>query len=309
MIPVFEIRIGTILPAEHAENAVPILAPLGFEGYELTCGDYFRTHDIADYAKKYFDLPGAKPVSALGCYDNTLADPNTIEEIERLIDHAHLFQCKTISVFAGIVPGETVEGSIPRFREVFSALCKRAADHGVEIAIENCPMGTTWQGGGMNIGYCPDAWEMLFDAVPDDCLGLEWEPCHALMQLMDPIAQLRKWIGKVKHVHGKDGTVAWDLIREHGIISGTDYAWNRTPGFGDTNWNDVCTILLQNGFRGFIDIEGYHDPVHFDDGEWSAQKRSLDYLKDCRGGRDWIEGPLYKGYQTPKALRKPGMKY
>jgi sugar phosphate isomerase/epimerase len=31
---------------------------------------------------------------------------------------------------------------------------------------------------------------------------------------------------------------------------------NRTPGFGDTNWNDVFTILLQSGYKDFVDIEG-----------------------------------------------------
>ena len=29
--------------------------------------------------------------------------------------------------------------------------------------------------------------------------------------------------------------------------------------------------------------------------------RSLTYLKDCRGGQTFIEGPAYKGFQKPKA--------
>ena len=144
---------------------------------------------------------------------------------------------------------------------------------------------------------------MMFDAVPSRALGLEWEPSHQMHQLIDPIAQLRRWAKRVHHVHGKDGTIAWDVIREHGIRGKEPWFWDRTPGFGDTNWNDVCTILMQNGYRGFISIEGYHDPVHYDDGEWSAQMRSLTYLKDCRGGQTFIEGPAYKGFQKPKASR------
>ena len=55
-----------------------------------------------------------------------------------------------------------------------------------------------------------------------------------------------------------------------------------------------------NGYQGFIDIEGYHDPVHYDTGEWSAQLRALNYLKDCRGGREYIDCAVYRGYQPPK---------
>ena len=100
------------------------------------------------------------------------------------------------------------------------------------------------------------------------------------------------------HIHGKDGTVAWDVIREHGIHTSHPYCWNRTPGFGDTNWSDIFTILLQHGFTGACDIEGYHDPVHFDDMEWTAQVTSLDYLKRCRGGIEYFYGPEeIRGYQ------------
>ena len=56
-----------------------------------------------------------------------------------------------------------------------------------------------------------------FDALPAKHIGLEWEPCHQMVSLIDPIPQLRKWVRKVFNVHGKDATVAWDVIRERGI--------------------------------------------------------------------------------------------
>ena len=105
-----------------------------------------------------------------------------------------------------------------------------------------------------------------------------------MLQLIDPIPQLRKWVKKIFHVHGKDATIAWDVIRERGVFSGEPYAWHRTPGFGDSNWADIITILRQGGYRGNIDIEGYHDPVYRGALEWTGQVRGLNYLKDCRGG-------------------------
>jgi len=36
--------------------------------------------------------------------------------------------------------------------------------------------------------------KMMFDAIPSDNLGLQWEPCHQMVSLIDPMPQLRKWV-------------------------------------------------------------------------------------------------------------------
>jgi sugar phosphate isomerase/epimerase len=131
---------------------------------------------------------------------------------------------------------------------------------------------------------------MMFNAVPGETLGLEWEPCHQMVSLIDPIAQLRKWVGRVYHLHGKDATIAWDVIETEGIRSGRPWVWHRTPGFGDTNWADVITILRQGGFRGAIDIEGWHDPIYRDELEMTGQVHALNYLQSCRGS-EFVPNP------------------
>ena len=173
---------------------------------------------------------------------------------------------------------------MPAFRRVFTPLAKQAEDRGVRIAFENCEMRGTWEYGDMNIAHAPAAWEMMFNEVPSDALGLEWEPCHQLNSLIDPLPQLRQWAHKVFHVHGKDATVMWDVIRTGGIRGGKQYMHHRTPGFGDTNWTDVISILRMAGYRGAIDIEGWHDPVYRDELEMTGQVHALHYLKQCRGG-------------------------
>ncbi|HEV7225352.1 MAG TPA: sugar phosphate isomerase/epimerase, partial [Pirellulales bacterium] len=177
-----------------------------------------------------------------------------------------------------------VPESMPAFKQVFAPLAQRAEDRGVRIAFENCDMRGTWDYGDWNIAHAPTAWELMFNEVPSPALGLEWEPCHQMVSLIDPLPQLRKWIDKVFHVHGKDATVMWDVIRTSGIRGGKQYVHHRTPGFGDTNWNDVITILRLGGYRGSIDIEGWHDPVYRGELEMTGQVRALNYLKECRGG-------------------------
>jgi sugar phosphate isomerase/epimerase len=44
------------------------------------------------------------------------------------------------------------------------------------------------------LAHNPAAWEMMFDAVPSKNLGLDWEPCHQMIELIDPLPQLREWV-------------------------------------------------------------------------------------------------------------------
>src|SRR6056297_3162215 len=108
-------------------------------------------------------------------------------------------------------------------------------------------MGGDWEQGEWNIAHNPTSWKMMFDALPAENIGLEWEPCHQMVSLIDPIPQLRKWVGKIFHVHGKDATIHWDVVREYGVHSSVhedpnteskvsfapQYVYHRTPGFGD----------------------------------------------------------------------------
>jgi sugar phosphate isomerase/epimerase len=154
----------------------------------------------------------------------------------------------------------------------------------VRIAFENCDMGGDWQRGDWNIAQNPTAWELMFDALPSENIGLQWEPCHQMVSLIDPMAQLRKYVRKIFCVHGKDATIMWDVIREHGVHGPHQYCFHRTPGFGDTNWTDLISELRRGGFSGAIDIEGWHDPVYREELEMMGQVAGLNYLKACRGG-------------------------
>jgi sugar phosphate isomerase/epimerase len=145
-------------------------------------------------------------------------------------------------------------------------------------------MGGDWNRGDWNIAHNPTAWEMMFDAIPSDNVGLQWEPCHQMVSLIDPMPQLRKWLPKIFHVHGKDATIHWDVVREYGVHGPKTFAWHRHPGFGDSNWTDIISELRRAGFEGSIDIEGWHDPVYKGELEMTGQVHALNYLKQCRGG-------------------------
>ncbi len=292
-----KLRIGTLVDGKDAVRVIPQLIPYGFESFSITFWQTTRGIDLEDMAKKVRDVLAEHDViiSCLSLFGNPLMgegkNADALASWERLIDNAHLFGTDLVTGFTGRIVDRPIDESIPRFKEVFGELARRAADKGVRLAFENCNMGGDWQKGDWNIAHHPTAWEMMFDALPLDNLGLEWEPCHQMVQLIDPIPQLRKWANKIFHVHGKDATIAWDIIRECGIGGPKPFVWHRTPGFGDSNWTDIISILRYSKYQGTIDIEGYHDPVYRGELEMTGQVRGLQYLKQCRGG-EFVANPV-----------------
>lgn len=281
-----DIRIGTLAGMANALSYLPQILPHGFESFELTTWARLPEGlDLADHGKKVQDLLGDRAIiSSVGIYGNPLQEEATAADWETLIRSAKFFGCNVVCGFAGALEDRPVDESMPKFKEVWGHLAKVAEEEGVRIAFENCDMGGTWQRPAWNIAHSPVAWEMMFNEVPSEALGLEWEPCHQMVSLVSPLPQLKKWVNRVYHVHGKDASIEWDVLRSEGLRSGKQFIWHRTPGFGDTNWTDIITILRMNGWRGAIDIEGWHDPVYRDDLEMTGQVHGLNYLKACRGG-------------------------
>jgi len=299
------IRIGTLVNAgQNSPEYIRQIQHHGFESYSITFWQTIGDCDLerlADELKPVLAETGAV-ISSVGIFGNPLEDGEkdvaTREGWETLIEAAPLFGCDVICGFTGRLRGKAIHESRDRFREVFQPLTEKAGEKGLRIAFENCDMGGTWQEGDWNIAHNPLAWEIMFDAVPLPNIGLEWEPCHQMVSLIDPMPQLKEWLPRIFHVHGKDATIHWDVIHKYGIHSSvhadpnTDlpvqlapsFVEHRTPGFGDSNWTDIITELRRGGFKGSIDIEGWHDPVYKGDLEMTGQVHALNYLKQCRGG-------------------------
>ena len=291
-----DIRIGTMVKGNLPDPVAYIkqILPLGFESIQPFFWQTLGGTDIRRLAGDLREAIGDADVKvgALGMFGNPLEDGEldrqTLLGWQVLIDNAHLFGTDLIAGFTGRIRGRPLPESLPRFRQVWGELARRAADKGVRIAFENCAMDGNWAGGDWNIAHNPDAWELMFNELPDENVGLEWEPCHQLVYLIDPIPQIRKWASRIFHVHGKDATVRWDVIREHGIFGKLPFVQMRTPGFGDSDWTRIISELRLAGFKGSIDIEGWHDPVYRHALEMTGQARALAYLKDCRGGTRFV---------------------
>ncbi|MEO7222037.1 MAG: sugar phosphate isomerase/epimerase, partial [Devosia sp.] len=256
--PAKAIRIGTMIDATRGRlpERIAELAPLGFESFQPMFWQSTHGQDLKELGKRSLDAIGNHDItiSTIDMFGNPLEgsdiDRETLQGFKDCIDNAHHFGATTVGGFTGRIRNKPLTDSLPRYREVWSDLAKRAADKGVKIAFENCSMDGNWATGDWNIAHNPDAWELMFNETPDDNIGLEWEPCHQLVYLIDPLPQIRKWAHKIFHVHGKDATVRWDVIKEHGVFGKEKFVFHRTPGFGDSNWTNIISDLRLAGYAG-----------------------------------------------------------
>jgi sugar phosphate isomerase/epimerase len=291
--PLHDIRIGTLVGGgADTVDKLKFLLPHGFESFSITFWQHLgdtQLPRLAEQVRQTLDGTGAV-ISTIGVFGNPLEtgelDLKTLNGWEQAIDHAKDFGASIVSGFTGRVRGKKLPESIARYTEVFGRLADRAAAKGVRLAFENCAMGGDWNSGDWNIAHGPDAWQLMFEALPAAHLGLEWEPCHQMVRLTDPMPQLDDWADRIFHLHGKDATIDHQRIARYGIGSSKTWSWHRTPGFGDSDWTRIISKLRMNGFTGSIDIEGWHDPVYRNELEYTGQVHGLNHLIRCRGGKN-----------------------
>jgi sugar phosphate isomerase/epimerase len=216
-------------------------------------------------ADRIRDTVGASGVriSALGYYPNPLAPDEAeaqaaVSHIRKVIAGARALGIDTVTTFIGRDWHLSVDANWPRFRKTWPDLIRFAEDHGVRIAIENCPMAFTkdeWPG-GKNLATTPVIWRRMFNEIPSDSFGLNYDPSHLIWQFMDEIRPIREFAPKFFHVHAKDAAIDRERLNENGIMA-TSLSFHapRLPGLGDVRWGKFFAELTAAGYHGPVCVE------------------------------------------------------
>lgn len=202
-------------------------------------------------------------LSALGYYPNPLdPDPETAgrcqDHLRKVIAAASLLGLETVNTFAGRDWRLSADDNWPRFLEVWRPMVRFAADHGVRIGIENCPMffsGDEWPG-GKNLLTTPVLWRRAFHDIPSDNFGLNFDPSHFALQFIEPASALEEFRDKLFHLHAKDIVIDRDRLNEVGIFA-VPKLWHapRLPGAGVIDWPAFMAALRATGYDGPVCIE------------------------------------------------------
>lgn len=267
------------------EELVPWAAAQGFETLELAAwpekrkGGHRTAHvraeklsaGEAEQIKDLFARHGMG-ISSLAYYDNNLHPKSKKREkihdhLYRVIDAAAMLDVRLVGTFVGARPGGAAK-NIKRAGELFRDVVAYAEDRGVRVMIENCPMpGWVQPGLPGNYAYSPELWEALFNEVPSDSFGLNFDPSHLVWLGINYNRAVRDFSEKLFHVHAKDTELLKEGLYRYGIFSrqldGDEPGWwrYRMPGSGQIDWQFFFATLRSVGYDGPVSIE-HEDPEY-----------------------------------------------
>jgi sugar phosphate isomerase/epimerase len=295
--------VSAILPEESLESVFRIAADVGYDCVEVMCWpvgkatrryagithidvDGFSASQAAE-VRALTQRYGVQ-ISGLGYYPNPLAPDNdesrtAVEHLKKVIVASAELGLGRVNTFVGRDPAKSVEKNWPKFLDTWQPLIEFAQQHGVKIGIENCPMLFTedeWPG-GKNLAHSPVIWRKMFESIPSDHFGLNYDPSHMVFQQMDYLAPMRDFASRLFHIHAKDVRVDQHKLDQVGTLAYPNlYHTPKLPGLGEVDWGRFFSVLGDAGYRGPVCVE-VEDRIY----EGSLENRILalrqshDYLR------------------------------
>jgi sugar phosphate isomerase/epimerase len=265
----------------------------GFEALEIACwpamgGERRRYAGVTHIDVEAFDPDDVLAtlrrhgleISALAYYPNNLhPDEAHRREVNahllKVVDAAQRLGVRTVGTFVGNDKDRPYPENLARFLEIWPPLVAHAAERGVRIAIENCPMIFSWDEwpGGTNLAATPAIWDDMFEAIPSDDFGLNLDPSHLVWQMIDYERVVYDYASRIFHVHAKDLEVRRDGLHRHGVLSlGMGWQEPRLPGLGEVRWDRFLAALYAIGYDSYVSVE--HEDRRFE-GDVGLVKRGF----------------------------------
>jgi sugar phosphate isomerase/epimerase len=270
--------VSAILPDQSFEDVIRFAKATGYHCVELCCWPVGKaerryagvTHlDVAGLTDaraaevNAFLREQGVFLSALGYYPNPM-DADEVraaacqEHLRKVIVAARRLGLKNVNTFIGRHQLLSETENLKLFARVWPPLVKFAAEHGIAIGIENCPMYFTddeWPK-GQNLAYSPAIWRKMFEIIPDANFGLNYDPSHLLWMRMDYLKPLREFTARLHHLHLKDAHFHQDRLDEHSILGNpSTFHTPKLPGRGDIDWGAYFTKLREVGWKGPVVVE------------------------------------------------------
>jgi sugar phosphate isomerase/epimerase len=288
------------LPGNTLEQAAKWGAESGFQAIEIACWPFEKasrryagvTHiDVSTLDKskakeirKMLDGYGL-PISSLGYYPNALHPDaehreTVIGHLKKVIEAAALLEAPVVGTFVGKDKNKTVPQNFEDYAKIWPPIVKFARERGVKIGIENCPMIFSldeWPGGN-NLASTPAIWRKMWEIIPDDNFGLNLDPSHLVLQMIDYERVVQEFATRIFHVHAKDLHIDREGLYHHGVFSqGMGWQVPRLPGLGDMDWQKFFAALTAARYDYVVSIE--HEDRVFE-GDEELVKRGFYLSRD-----------------------------
>ncbi|GAB2478418.1 sugar phosphate isomerase/epimerase family protein [Algoriphagus taiwanensis] len=283
---------------------------IGVQGLDLcvfrkdgTRDDFVATHlDYENFgpeeAKRLIEqFNGAQLRLSIGAFENLIGgDPvhrvKNQNHLLKLIRMAYLLGGDENDVKVGTFVGYNhelgneeggFEKNLLEYQRIFGPIIRYAADLGVTVLYENCPM-EGWRSSGFtgtfnNLTGVLAARKLMYELVPLKNHGEIYDPSHDVWQHTDPVEVIKHTdMDRLKRIHVKSTRnipdpywgnmypmqqIRPEWAEKLGIPSSTN-SWDRhhyeatLPGFGlgdSMDWRAFVGILKEKGFNGPFEIE------------------------------------------------------
>jgi sugar phosphate isomerase/epimerase len=259
------------------EEVLRHAADIGYDCVEVMCwppGGPDRKYggvmhiDVTDFSQAQADDVRALcekygvQISALGYYGIPLSHEadqarTACEHLPKVMDAAVKLGLPGINTFVGADHTLNLDDNFTKFKQVWPGLIKQAEERNLRVGIENCPMlyERTWPF-GLNLARTPTIWRQMFKIIPSPNFGLNYDPSHLVMQLIDPIVPIREFGARIFHSHAKDMRVERDKLNDVGsLVPPMDRCEAKIPGLGDVNWGKFIGALSDVGYDGPVCVE------------------------------------------------------
>lgn len=270
--------VSAIVPELSLEEVLSTASQFGYSCVEIMCWPVGKaerryagvTHiDInhldAESVKSVHQLMAQYNVTAsgLGYYPNPLSSNDdeataAVEHLMGVIEGAAKLGLKVVNTFVGRDPTRTIDSQWDRFLKTWEPIVAHAEKHGVRIGIENCPMsfGEDEWPGGKNLAVSPVVWRRMFSDIPSQSWGLNFDPSHFILQMMEYCEVLYEFRDRLVHVHAKDVRIDRAKLNQYGVFAFPKH-WHspKLPGMGDVNWGRFLGTLADTGYNGPLVVE------------------------------------------------------
>lgn len=270
--------VSAIMDNSTFEEMIDFASSQGFQCVEVACwpkGDAERRYagvshiDVANLSAQkieeiqtYCQQKGVE-ISSLAFYpnpmDGDLEKRNAnIAHLKKVIQASHDLGVNMVTTFIGRDQYKTIDENLTLFRDIWQPIIRLAESLQVKIAIENCPMlfGKDQWPGGQNLATTPAIWRKLFELIPSDYFGINYDPSHFIWQMIDYIKPIYEFRHKIFHVHFKDVKVYRDKLDQVGVMAyPLEFMSPKLPGLGDVDWGKYVSALTDIGFDGYSCIE------------------------------------------------------
>ncbi|MCX7304864.1 MAG: myo-inosose-2 dehydratase [Hyphomicrobiales bacterium] len=204
-----------------------------------------------------------------GWYDGRILERGVEEEFDATLPHLTLLRAlgakhvvyadtsrgRHDAIHAPISQRPRLEdGEWQAYGRKITKLAERFADFGVALAFHH-HMGTIVE---------TDAEIDRFMAVTGEAVGLLFDTGHCLFSGGDPVALLRRHLGRVVHFHCKDvrrpileRARAEDMSFMAAVMDGIF----TVPGDGSVDFLALLTPLAERGYDGWLVVEAEQDPA------------------------------------------------